>query len=173
MPANPTPSFGNAAQGGAKRPAPSAVLYDFAKFLRGVAQTLNPHPDAGSQDTTRALPDKSVVKIRYTPSAAWDDIRFFTDRYMFYFENRRSRSTLYGRETVTFDPIRVTIEDTNNKDRPFKTESSSPDAFRQIEGMARNGVNAALSRADLNRLAERILTEGPKIVASFISSPSP
>ncbi len=174
MPANTTQSFGNAAQGGARKLGPSVVLYqDFAKFLRSAAHPLDPRPDAGSQDTTRTMPDKSVVKIHYTPSAAWDDIRFFTDRYMLYFENRRNKVIESGRETVTFDPIRITVENTSKREQAFKIESSSPDAFRQIEKMARDGVNAALSRADLNKLAERILTQGPGIVASFSAAPSP
>ncbi|HRC26533.1 MAG TPA: hypothetical protein PKX87_03780 [Alphaproteobacteria bacterium] len=174
MPASPTRSFGNSAQGGVTKLGPSVILYqDFAKFLRGAASPLDPRPDAGSQDTTRTLPDKSVVKIHYTPSAAWDDIRFFTDRYMLYFENRRNKVTENGRETTTFDPIRITVEDTTKREQVFKIDSSSPDAFRQIEKMARDGVNAALSRADLNRLAERILTQGPGIVATFRAAPSP
>lgn len=175
-------AFGSTASSSARRLGPSVVLYeDFERILKPIPP-LDPRPEVGAQTAVRMFPDKTIVKVRYTPSAAWDDIHFTTDRYDFYFENKREQITENGSKKVTFIPTRLTLsevtKDSSGNPTIGKTllqvhHNNTSEAADQIAKMARKAVNEALSRNDIDKAAQRILREAPGIIASFTSSPSP
>ncbi|MCB9979445.1 MAG: hypothetical protein H6862_07605 [Rhodospirillales bacterium] len=155
--------------------APSVVLYqDFEKFLKYMP-AFDPRVIVGMQETIRIFPDKSTVKVTYSPTSAWDDIRFTTRQHMLYFENQRTKTSLSGVERESFNFLRLTVERLNKKNPAiFKLDASMPEsAVRILDKMARDGVNAALSEKDLDKLAERLLREGPDIIANFKANPTP